>query len=150
MYQRILVPFDGSDTSTRGLDEAIRMAKLTGARLRLVYLVDDLLYASGFETYAAYTNDVLPMVRAVGDKVMKEGQARVERAGVAVETAVVEGVAMRLADVVAEQVRSWNADLIVIGSHGRRGVGRMLLGSDAEQIMRSASVPVLLVHAAAA
>ena len=47
----------------------------------------------------------------------------------------------------AEQARQWPADLIVIGTHGRRGVGRMLLGSDAEQIVRTAPVPVLLVRA---
>jgi nucleotide-binding universal stress UspA family protein len=148
MYQRILVPFDGSPTSTRGLDEAIALAKLTGARLRLVYLVDDLLFATGFETGSVYTGDVLPAMRCAGRSILASGRDRVLRAGVEVDTELLEGIGPRLADVVAEQAEAWHADLIVIGTHGRRGVGRWLLGSDAEQVLRSAPVPVLLVRAA--
>jgi nucleotide-binding universal stress UspA family protein len=146
MYQRILVPFDGSATSSRGLDEAIRLASLTGATLRIVHLVDDLAYATGFETFAVYANDVLPLMRQAGARVLQAGKSRAEKAGVQVETQLLEGSAIRLADTVAEQVKAWHADLVVIGTHGRRGVGRLLLGSDAEQIVRTAPVPVLLVR----
>ena len=147
MYRRILVPFDGSPTSTRGLDEAIALAKLTGARLRLVYLVDDLVFANGFETGAVYTTDVLPLMRSAGRSILASGRDRVLRAGVEVDTELLEGIGPRLADVVAEQAEAWHADLIVIGTHGRRGASRWLLGSDAEQVLRSAPVPVLLVRA---
>lgn len=147
MYQRILVPFDGSPTSSRGLDEAIRLAATTGARLRLIYLVDDLLYVTGYETYTAYSRDLVPFMREAGEKILQDGQARAQKAGVAVETALLEGLSPRLADVVVEQIKAWGADLVVIGTHGRRGVGRLLLGSDAEQVLRSATVPVLLVRA---
>ena len=149
MYQRILVPFDGSPTSTRGLDEAIALARLTGARLRLLHLVDDLVYASGFETGAVYLSDVLPVMRQAGRTILANGRDRAQRAGLEVDTELVEGMGPRLAEVVAEQAATWGADLIVIGTHGRRGVGRMLLGSDAEQVLRSAPVPVLLVRAPA-
>jgi nucleotide-binding universal stress UspA family protein len=147
MYQRILVPFDGSVTSTRGLDEAIALGQLTGARLRLVHLVDDLLYATGFETGAVYSSDVLPLMRDAGRKILGDGQARAQRAGIDADTQLLEGMGARLADAVAEQAKAWGAELIVIGTHGRRGVGRWLLGSDAEQVLRSAPVPVLLVRA---
>ena len=147
MYQRILVPFDGSPTSVCGLDEAIRLAALTHASLRLVHMLDDLLYVTGFETYAAYAGDVIPFMRDAGEKILQQGRARAEKAGVSVETLLLEGVAPRLSDLVADQVKAWKADLIVIGTHGRRGVGRLLLGSDAEQIVRAATVPVLLVRA---
>ena len=146
MYQRILVPFDGSATSTCGLDEAIKLAALTGASLRILHLVDDLLYATGFETYAAYVNDVIPLMREVGERILQDGRLRAEKAGVPVETQLVEGFATRLADVVADQADAWHADLIVIGTHGRRGVSRLVLGSDAEHVMRTAPVPVLLVR----
>ena len=149
MYQRILVPFDGSPTSLRGLDEAIEVALATGARLRLVHLADDLAYATGFETYAAYANEVLPCMRQAGNKILQDGKTRAAKAGVNADTLLLEGSATRLADAVAEQASSWAADLIVIGTHGRRGVGRWLLGSDAEQILRTAPAPVLLVRAAA-
>ena len=147
MYQRILVPYDGSATSSRGLDEAIRLASLTGASVRLLHLVDVLLIATGFETAAAYAGEIIPFMRQAGEKVLQEGKARVEGAGVKAETTLVEGTARRLFEVVTDQVKTWGADLIVIGTHGRRGVDRLLLGSDAEQIVRTAPVPVLLVKA---
>jgi nucleotide-binding universal stress UspA family protein len=147
MYQRILVPFDGSPTSTRGLDEAIQLAALTAGTLRLVHMVDDLLYVTGFESYSVYASDIIPLMRDAGRKILATGQARAEKAGVKVDTLLLEGVAPRLSDLVADQASAWGADLIVIGTHGRRGVGRWLLGSDAEQIVRTAPVPVLLVRA---
>lgn len=147
MYQRILVPIDGSATSGRGLDEAIKLARLTGAELRLVHVVDELLFATGFETYAAYANDVVPFMRQAGEKILQDGKERAEKAGLKVDTVLFEGVAARLADVVADQVGGWSADLVVIGSHGRRGIGRALMGSDAEQVVRTAPVPVLVVRA---
>ena len=70
--------------------------------------------------------------------------------GVAVDAVLLESFAARVSDLVVEQALGWKADLIVIGTHGRRGVRRMLLGSDAEQILRQAPVPVLLVRAAQA
>lgn len=147
MYQRILVPFDGSPTSSRGLDEAIGLATLTKGNLRLVHMVDDLLYVTGFESYAVYARDIVPLMREAGQKILQAGKTRAEKAGVKVDTLLLEGAAPRLSDLVAEQAISWAADLIVIGTHGRRGVGRLLLGSDAEQIVRTAPVPVLLVRA---
>lgn len=147
MYQRILVPIDGSATSSRGLDEAIKLARLTGAELRLVHVVDELLFATGFETYAAYANDVVPYMRQAGGKILQDGKDRVEKAGLKVDTLLFEGVATRLAEVVRDQVGTWSADLVVIGSHGRRGIGRALMGSDAEQVVRTAPVPVLVVRA---
>jgi len=86
-------------------------------------------------------------MRQAGESILQEGKARVENAGVKVDTVLVDSVAVRLFEAVNDQVAAWNADLIVIGTHGRRGVGRLLLGSDAEQIVRTAPVPVLLVRA---
>jgi nucleotide-binding universal stress UspA family protein len=143
MYQRILVPVDGSPTSIRGLDEAIRLGKLTGARLLLVHGVDQLSFATGFEIY---TGDVAGMLRESGQQVLAEARARVEAAGVPVETYLSEAFGQRVCELVLEQARAFQAELIVLGTHGRRGVGRLLLGSDAEQIVRIAPVPVLLVR----
>ena len=147
MYQRILVPTDGSPTSSRGLDEAIRLARLTGARVRLLHMIDVLLFATGFETSAVYMGEVVPFMRQAGEAILQEGKARVESAGVKADTFLVDSIANRLCEAVNEQVATWGADLIVIGTHGRRGAGRLLLGSDAEQIVRTALVPVLLVRA---
>jgi len=147
MYQRILVPVDGSATSNRGLDESIRLAKLTGARLRLVHAVDSLVFSTGME-FA--TGDIVGALMDAGAQILAEAKARVEASGVPVDTFLSESLASRVCDVVVTQAKLWNADLIVIGTHGRRGVKRMLIGSDAEQIVRTASVPVHLVRMAVA
>lgn len=147
MYQRILVPIDGSSTATRGLDEAIRLAGLCGATLRLLHVIDELIFVSGFETGATYLNDVVPMLKSGGESILAAGKARAEAAGVPVEVRLVECLATRVSDIVVAQADAWPADLIVIGTHGRRGVNRLMLGSDAEKVVRTARVPVLLVRA---
>lgn len=146
MYQRILVPFDASPTSNRGLDEAIQVAKLTHGRIRLLHSIDEFLFSTGFESGAAFSADIIPMMKKAGEEVLQQGKERAEAQGIAAETVLLEGMAARLCDQVARAASDWGADLIVIGTHGRRGVRRMFLGSDAEQILRLAPVPVLLVR----
>ncbi|MEP7295268.1 MAG: universal stress protein [Burkholderiales bacterium] len=147
MYQRILVPVDGSPTSNRGLAEAIALAKLTGARLRLVNVVDMFGIAMEANAYAGISGELIPLMREGGQRILALARAQAEAAGVSADTALREGFAGRVSDVVIDEARAWAADLIVIGTHGRRGVGRLVLGSDAEQILRMAPVPVLLVRA---
>jgi nucleotide-binding universal stress UspA family protein len=143
MYQRILVPIDGSATSNSGLEESIRLARLTGARLRLVHVVNGLLFSTAMEFT---TGDVYGMLIDAGKQILSAAEARVEASGITVDTFLSETFGARVCDVVLAQAKLWNADLIVIGTHGRRGVGRLFIGSDAEQVVRTASVPVLLVR----
>lgn len=147
MYQRILVPVDGSPTSRRGLQEAIKLARLTGARLRLMHVVDELALASGLEVATMMTGEMMQLLREGGARLLAKERARAEKAGVATDSVLADSLAGRICDQVVDQARAWRADLIVLGTHGRRGVGRMLLGSDAEMIVRLATVPVLLVRA---
>ena len=146
MYERILVPIDGSHTSLLGLDEALRLASLTHGRLLLVHVVDQLKYLNGYESAAVYMSDLLPCMQEAGEQILRQGMERAQRAGIPAETLVFTALTERVADVVVAQARAWKADLIVIGTHGRHGVGRMLLGSDAEQVLRISPVPVLLVR----
>jgi nucleotide-binding universal stress UspA family protein len=146
MYQRILVPFDGSDTSGRGLDEAIRLARLTGGRIRLVHVMDVLAFVGGL---SFGSDDVLRVLVDAGARTLAAAKARVEASGVPVDTYMPETFGERVCDVVVAQAKAWTADLIVIGTHGRRGIGRLVIGSDAEQIVRAAPVPVLLVRSPA-
>ena len=150
MYQRILVPVDGSPPSEAGLKVAIDMAKLTGAQIRLLHVVDPMPFAYSAEGYGAMATDVLALMRESGEQVLRAARERVVQDGVATDTVLLDGYGGRLCDRVAEQVKDWQADLIVIGTHGRRGLPRMLLGSDAEQVLRTAPVPVLLARAPAA
>jgi len=140
MYQRILVPVDGSGTSARGLEEAIKIGKLCGARLKLLHVVEQLIYAPGLHA------DVAPLMREEGERVLAHARAQVEAAGLAVETKLFETQSIRLAELVRNEARAWQAELVVIGTHGRRGMSRLLLGSDAEQVLRLSDTPVLLVR----
>ncbi len=146
MYQKILVPIDGSVTSGRGLQEAIKLAKLTGARLRLIHVVDSISFAAGMEASMMVTNEMLGLMRESGEKLLAKARAKVEKAGLRVDGVLIDSMAGRVCDLVVAQADSWHAGLIVLGTHGRRGVGRMLLGSDAEMITRLAKMPVLLVR----
>ena len=146
IYQRILVPVDGSPTSKAGLDEAVKIAKLTGARVRLVHVLQvsvPLGIGVGLETH---TGDVLGLLSEAGAEIIAAEKARVAASGVEVDTFIPDTFGERVCDVVCEQAKLWSADLIVIGTHGRRGVKRFVIGSDAEQIVRAAPVPVLLVR----
>ena len=149
MYQRILVPVDGSSTSSRGLEEAIKLARLTGASLRLIHVVDALTFATGSELYGVYASDVVPKVREAGKQTLEQASSQVQQQGIKVDALLFDSLPTGVSEIVVEQALAWPADLIVIGTHGRRGVGRLLLGSDAEQIVRLAPVPVLLVRSPA-
>ncbi len=146
MYKRILVPVDGSPTSIRGLDEAIGLAKLGGGSVRLVHVLDRVVFPGG-ETY---TVDVFGLLREAGERILQKMKAHAAAAGIDASTFLSEVLPGRVCDVVVEQAKEFGADLIVLGTHGRRGVSRLLVGSDAEQIVRVAPVPVLLVREASA
>ena len=148
MYPRILVPVDGSPTSNAGLDEAIKIARLTGAQLRLLHVVDEMPFVLSGEGYGAIATDVFALLREAGAKILEDARSRVQESGIAVDTALFDSLSGRLCDRVTEQVEQWHADLVVLGTHGRRGLRRAVLGSDAEQVLRTAPVPVLLVRAA--
>jgi nucleotide-binding universal stress UspA family protein len=146
MYEKILVPVDGSDTATRGLDEAIRLAKSQGATLRLLHVVNDLAALASPEA-ALYSDQLLERFRAHGQAVLATAEARAREAGLKPETRCVEVAGGPAGEAIVEEARRWPAQLIVVGTHGRRGLRRLVLGSDAEHIVRTSPVPVLLVRA---
>jgi nucleotide-binding universal stress UspA family protein len=146
MYEHILVPVDGSPASAQGLREAIRLAQLTGGRIRLVHLVDTLSFALA-QAHTGPSVDMPDTLRRGGQMVLNKAEEAVQAAGVPVESSLYERYTGRLSELVAEEASTWNADLVVLGTHGRRGLGRVLMGSGAEQIARTAPVPVLLVRA---
>ena len=146
MYQKLLVPVDGSTTSNRGLEEAISLAKLTGGSVRLVHVVDELSFSIAAGSYGGYTGDLLEVLREGGAEILEQAKKTVAAAGLPVETVLHETLTGSVADMVTTEAAKSGADLIVLGTHGRRGVGRMILGSSAESILRYAPVPVLLVR----
>lgn len=148
MYKRILVPVDGSRTSTLGLQEAIRLAKSSGAKLRLIHVVDESVVMQD-SAYAFGTEDMLGILKKGGQQALKHAQDLVKKHGVKVESTLIENFTGRVADIIVGDAKKWHADLIVMGTHGRRGFSHMVLGSDAELVIRSTPAPVLLVRGSA-
>lgn len=146
MFKRILIPVDGSETSNKALVAGLRMARETGASVRLLHAIHEL---GAMAADGTYSGDVVGMLREGGAKVLTDATAIAQSAGVAADQSLCEEPGKRLGEVVAEAAKRWGADLVVVGSHGRRGLGRVLLGSGAEQILRLAPVPVLVVRDAA-
>jgi len=146
MYDRILVPVDGSPTSDKGLTEAIALARLTGGRIKLLHVFEPPFLAIGSESALMRGEDIYNVARDAGEHVLARASTQVNASGVEAAQVLLESEGRRLCDLVTETALAWGASLIVLGSHGRRGLQRMLLGSDAEQILRTAPVPVLLVR----
>jgi len=146
MYERILVPVDGSSTSKKGLDEAIKVATKLGSKIRLVHVVDDMSLAMAASSLATNLGELLGSLADAGERILADAKSVVQASGVAVDAALRHCTAGRVSDLIVKEAIDGASDLIVIGTHGRRGAGRLLLGSDAEQVLRTAPVPVLLVR----
>ena len=146
MYSRLLVPLDGSPTSLLALDHAATLARLSGATVVLLHVIEPLRHSRGFERPKIYIEDVRPRFLAAGQALLDEAASRMRQDGIAVETVLLESSVERVSEQIARQAEASDCDLVVLGTHGRRGVGRLLLGSDAEQVARIAPVPVMLVR----
>jgi nucleotide-binding universal stress UspA family protein len=145
-YRNILVAVDGSAAANKGLREAIRLASTEGAQLAIVHVVNE------FQVYAVMEGapmsaDLHKRLRAQGRRVLERALALAERGAVKATGVLREVGGGANADVIVREAKKQGADVIVLGTHGRRGLRRMVLGSDAEQVVRTASVPVLLVRA---
>lgn len=147
MYKRILVAVDGSDTSNLALKAAIKLAKEQHAKLRLVHVVDET---------PVYTMADVPLSIVEYQKAMREAgrkelatcaaKAKAARAKFDTKFVAIYSLTQRICDVINKEAKRWPADLIVIGTHGRRGFNRLVLGSVAEGVIRLATKPVLVIH----
>lgn len=141
MYKQILVPVDGSETSKTALQEALKLAREQGAKVCLVYVCEPMSYvlAEGIINLTA-------AVRREGERIVGEALIKAREAGVDATTALVESGDRRVPAAIVEQAAATGADLIAMGTHGRRGVEHLLLGSVAEGVARRSGVPVLLIR----
>ena len=144
VYERILVPVDGSTTAAAGMAAAIALAKGSGAKLMLLHVVDE-YPAFATPDLGAAIGPLIESLRECGKRTLAEAVSVAKAAGATPESLLVENFGGRVADAIAEQAEGWKADLVVMGTHGRRGVNRVLLGSDAELVVRNSPIPVLLV-----
>ena len=145
MYSRILVPVDGSDTAKKGLAEAVKLAEALESELRIIHIVDDSALALNPEAGVAAAPLVEDFAEA-GRQILEEARALAEKAGASAGIVLHENFTGRVADLICDEATKWGAELIVMGTHGRRGIRHAVLGGDAEAVVRAAKVPVLLVR----
>jgi nucleotide-binding universal stress UspA family protein len=108
--------------------------------------VEELAYLTGYDQFGGYGGDLIKIMRETGIGILAKAVESARVQGVEAEQMLYDQLGERLPEVVAQEAKRWNADLIVVGTHGRRGVGRILLGSGAEHIVRMAPVPVLVIR----
>ena len=145
MYREILVPLDGSITADAGLHEAIRLAAAVKARLLLLYVMLDVPVLEEFSA-AVISGEVHARLSQQGRALLERAQREATERGVEAQTLLHDTNTGAVADSLQAEVGRHGCDLIVMGTHGRRGIRRLTLGSDAELVLRGSPVPVLLVR----
>jgi nucleotide-binding universal stress UspA family protein len=146
MYQQILVALDGSSFSKRALKEAVNLAALTKGVVHPVYVVDK----TPLFSYAGYYDPMtlVDALRQDGRTVLDEAEQTCVDAEVPCRAELIESDSLSddVASIVLRHAEQIHADLLVMGTHGRRGVQRLVIGSVAERVLRFSRCPVLLMR----
>ncbi len=137
MYGTILVPIDGSDQSDAALDHAVDLARHHGSEVHLLYVAD-----TNRDSLSMQGGRIVDALEREGDRIVSEAVDRVE-AGIDVVDTVETGDPV---ETILDYAGSVGADLVVMGTHGRRGLDRYLLGSTTERVIRASPIPVLAIR----
>ncbi len=141
MYERILVPTDGSAGVERAIEQAVALASVHGATIHAVFIVNTANFAAlPMETSWEGVSD---MLREDGEEALERVRTMAAREDVPTETNLIEGTPSKE---IVHYATEADCDLIVMGTHGRGGIDRLLLGSVAERVVRASPVPVLTVR----
>lgn len=144
MFKHILLPVDGSATSMMAVEKACGLAQAFHSAVTAIYVIDPYAF-SGVGTDFAYGQAQYLDAATTEANAALHGATRVlEAAGVTVSTSVIEGHAVYRG--ILETATAIGADLIVLGSHGRRGLEKLVLGSVAAQVLSHAHLPILVVR----
>jgi nucleotide-binding universal stress UspA family protein len=149
MYARILIATDGSDLAGRALEHGLQLAKLAGSEVTVVTVTEPAtIVGGGFATGAGAVVDPLPELIEAQDNAAREVLAEVAKKaadqGVTVKTVLVDN--SFAAEGIVATADSIGAELIVMGSHGRSGLNRLLLGSQANNVLSHTKIPVLITR----
>ncbi len=145
MYKQILCPVDGSDTSNCGMTEAINLAKAIQAKVRFLYIVDTFHpMLDGMEV--GNMTEIIDGLREHGKAMLEQTKLSALAQGVEADTVILENDLNRVSTIIVTHAKECHADLILMGTHGRRGLSHLLMGSDAEAVIRTSPVPVLTVR----
>lgn len=146
MFQKILMPTDGSDLSFTAAERAVQLARLTNSTLLAVYVQEPYPYSGVGAASRAGLNEYLAQGQSQAATAFDRIRQAAEIKGVLLETVVLEGASP--AEQIVEAARLNGADVIVMASHGRTGVARLILGSVAESVLKLSHVSVLIVSLA--
>ena len=145
MYQRILVPTDGSEISTKAVVCAAQWARLAGAELHVLAVKEPYPYSALSEMQPVPPQGFLDAQEKVAQQRVQAAITAANREGqTKVQGATVEGA--HPWESILEQAKSLACDLIVMASHGRRGLGAILLGSETQKVLTHGTIPVLVVR----
>lgn len=142
LFKKILVPIDGSETSDKAMRMALDMTRDALGTVRFVHVIDDDRHLTSYE----FSADLRTYAHDNAKQLLQNAMDAASAMGVNAESKVVDKPRQRLGESVADEAADWGADLVVLGTHGRRGLGRVFLGSGAEQVVRMCPVPVLVVR----
>ncbi|HXV10481.1 MAG TPA: universal stress protein [Burkholderiales bacterium] len=141
MYKHILIAVDGSETSRSALNDGLKLAGEQGAKVVLLHVYEPIVGSSSQGRV-----DLTQAMRAEGEQIVGAALEEARKAGVEAQSRVVNAEGRRIASAIVEEANAAGIDLIVVGTHGRRGLEHLVLGSVAEGVARRAEVPVLLIR----
>ena len=143
MFKKIYTPIDNSDISDKVLDEALDLAKATGAKLRISHVVNLEQITFGIEMVGvAELKDTL---LSIANKFLAHIKASVAEKGVDAEITLLENYGSDLATLIIDDAKSWGADLFVLGSHHLGSFSHFITGGVAEDIAHDSDIPILLI-----
>ena len=144
MYQRIYVPVDNSEASFSALAEACKLAQRGGALVRIAHVVD--MTHPGWGNTDYVPEEVLQQQAEAQSEILLQAKELAQSFDIKSECKILKNWCDQIAATLAEDAQTWEADLIVMNTHGWTGLKRLLLGSVAEGLMRQTSIPILIIR----
>ena len=144
MFKHILVPIDGSPTAAQALDKAMGVAQAFDSAVTLIYVIDPYAFTGVGTDFSQGQSDYLGAVTADAEQSIQAAMQMFAAQGISAKGSVIEGRSIYQS--ILDTAKSVHADLVVMGSHGRRGLQKLVLGSVAAQVLAHAHLPVLVVR----
>jgi nucleotide-binding universal stress UspA family protein len=144
MFKHILIPVDGSDNSQRAIDKAIALAQAFKSQVTAIYVIDPYAFTGAGTDFAYGHSEYLSAATAEGKQALQIAKDAFQTVGIEINSNLVDGHSTY--KVILEKAAEIGVDLIVMGSHGRKGLEKLILGSVTSQVLSHAHLPVLVVR----